>query len=132
MRWLLLTLAFAGACGTVQAREPLAAPMARTPSIMVEDRPAPKAKAANRERSVQPRANANRRAPAARPRLLAASRPSTIYETETRSLNSSIGRQLQDSQAQQSRQVDTNLFRQEIQRSTGSFLLGCTPGSLGC
>jgi hypothetical protein len=54
------------------------------------------------------------------------------YEPQTRSINSSIGSQLQQSQSEQNRQVDINLFRQEIQRGSSSPAPGCMPGSLGC
>ena len=60
------------------------------------------------------------------------SRLSNPYEAQTSSISSSIGSKLQQSQSDQSRQVNNNLFRPEIQRSTSSRPPGCVLGSLGC
>ena len=129
MRWLVLTVTVTGLCGAAQAREPLARPMEHTPSIMVGgemERPS----RANRQRAARPRASRTRRTQASRARPLVIPRPS-IYETETRSINSSISHQQQQLQIQQRQQFDNNLFRQEIQRSTSSPVGGDAPGVRG-
>jgi hypothetical protein len=130
MRRLVLATALVALCGTAQAREPLARPMERTPSIMVEDREAAPRKA------MRPRAAPAKRKTIARARSVTLPRPSAVYEADTRAINRSISESQQRLQIEQRQQVDTNLFRQEIQRSTGSAVstpsVGCTPGSLGC
>jgi hypothetical protein len=126
MRCLVVCAALLGLAGFAEAREPLARPMERTPSIMVggdEARPS----RAERRRAVQSRST---RRQATRARPVVNPRASSAYEFETGSINRSIGAQTQQLQREQSRQVDNSLFRQEIQRSSPG--LRCTPGSLGC
>ena len=131
MRWLVVIAAMLGCCGAAQAREPLARPMERTPSIMVDDRVQRPSKA-KRQQKASPQASRTRQRQVNRTRSVVVPRLSNPYEAQTRSINSSIGSQLQQSQSDQNRQVDNNLFRQEIQRSTSSPPPGCVPGSLGC
>ncbi len=103
MRWLVLTVAVTGLCGAAQAREPLARPMEHTPYIMVGGE-MEKPSRATRQKAARPRASRTRRTQASRARPLIIPRPSTIYETETRSINSSISHQQQQLQIQQRRQ----------------------------
>ena len=132
MRWFFVAVALTGFCGTAQPREALGHPPDGTPSIMVDGK-TEKPSRARRDTVARPR---TRRTQDGRIRALVLPRPSTIYETETRSINSSIGEQQQRLQTQQRQQIENNLFRQEIQRSTispvGTPSLGCTPGSLAC
>jgi hypothetical protein len=69
-------------------------------------------------------------------RAIRVPRPAAVYEADTRAINRSISEGQQRLQVEQRRQVDTNLFRQEWQRSTGSAFMppssGCVPGALGC
>jgi predicted component of type VI protein secretion system len=102
----ILAAALVGLCGTAQAREPLARPMERTPSIMVDDR------AATPRKATRPSAAQTRRR-ATRIRAVTVPRPSTVYETDSRAINRSISESQQRLQAEQRQQVDTNLFRQE-------------------
>ncbi len=135
MRWFMGMVAVLALSGSLEAREPLARPMERTPSIMVEESDRRPAKA-KRAKAVRPRADRNRPAQVTRTRPVVVPRASAVFETESRSINSAIGRQLQQTQSEQNQQVDINLFRQQIQRSTNSSIglqpLGCNPGSLRC
>ncbi|WP_046861856.1 hypothetical protein [Microvirga massiliensis] len=129
MRWLgsvILVLAF---CTVAEAREPLAKPMARTPSIMVGGETATPSRDVERRRAARPQASRTKRSQASRVRPGTIPRASTIYESNTGAINRSIGQQQQQLQFEQRQQIDTNLFRQEIQRSP---TLGCGPGSLRC
>jgi hypothetical protein len=129
MRWLILAAALVACCDAAKAREPLARPMERTPSIMIDDRDAAPRRAARPSA-----AQAGRKAP--RMRAIRVPRPAAVYEADTRAINRSISEGQQRLQVEQRRQVDTNLFRQEWQRSTGSAFTtpssGCVPGALGC
>ena len=135
MRWVALTAALFGFWGVAEAREPLARPMERTPSIMVGGEKVAPSKTVKRRQGARSQASRVSRTRSSGVRSVV-TRPSSIYETETGSINRSIGQQQQRLQAEQRQQVDNNLFRQEIQRSTnfpiGTPSLGCTPGSLGC
>jgi hypothetical protein len=95
---------------------------------MVDDR-VNKPSTVKRQKTARPHATRARRT-ATRPLVLP--RPSAIYEAQTGSINRSLGQQLQERQAEQNRQVDINLFRQEIRRGVDSPALGCSPGSLRC
>ena len=130
MRWLFVTVAVTGLCGAAQAREPLARPMERTPSIMVggELDESPKLK---RQKAPGPKVSRTRAPRITRTRPLVIPQPSASSEAETRSINRSLSQQLQEQQLQQRQQSDVNLFRQEIRRNAISPL-GCTPGSLSC
>ena len=75
MRWLVLTVAVTGLCGAAQAREPLARPMERTPSIMVGgeiDEP-PKLK---RQKALRPKMSRTRTPRVTRTRPLVIPQPS--------------------------------------------------------
>jgi hypothetical protein len=130
MRWLVLTVAVTGLCGAAQAREPLARPMERTPSIMVggEIEKSPKLK---QQKAPRPKVSRTRTPRVTRTRPLVIPQPSASYEDETRSINRSMSQQLQEQQLQQRQQSDINLLRQELRRNAISPL-GCTPGSLSC
>jgi len=131
MRWVLITAAVAGLSAAAEAREPLARPMERTPSIMVGGDERPKApRAEKRRQAVQPQSRRSPRAQVSRTRPVTVPRASAVYEAETGSLNRSISQQQQQLQLEQRRQIDNNLFRQEIQRSTPSAI--CAPGQFGC
>lgn len=131
MRRLVVTATLLGFCAVAQAHEPVARPVERSPSIMVDDE-ADKPPAVKRRKTTRPRASRAGRTAPTRARRLVVPRLSPIYEGQTRTINGSIGRQLQESQSEQNRQVDINLLRQEIQRGIDSPPLGCTPGSLRC
>lgn len=138
MHWLAPMIILLGLCGLAQAREPLARPMERTPSIMVGGEEAQPSKTIKRRQVKRP--------PASRARATRGSRTSTsvprasaVYEAQTRSVNRSINRQQQELQLEQRRQIENNLFRQEIQRSINSPIggvgkrsPGCSPGLIGC
>jgi hypothetical protein len=129
MRWLgsvILVLAF---CASAEAREPLAKPMARTPSIMVGGETATPSRDVKRRRAARPQASRTKRSQASGVRRGTIPRASTTYESNTGAINRSIGQQQQQLQFEQRQQIDTNLFRQEIQRSP---TLSCGPGSLRC
>lgn len=137
MRWLILTAALLTTAplmsgGPLEAREtrsraPLARPMEETPSIMVggdEARPKP-----TRQRE-STRSRTTRRA-ASRVRPILVPRASGQYESETRAINRSLSEQSQILQLQQRQQIDNNLFRQDLQRSTTPSSI-CVPGQIGC
>ncbi len=136
MRWVALTAALIGFCGIAEAREPLARPMERTPSIMVGGEKVTPSRAVKRRPTARSQAGRAARTRSSRVRSTVTPRAGSIYEAETGSINRSIGQEQQRLQLEQRQQVDNNLFRQEIQRSTSSPIgtprLGCTPGSLGC
>jgi hypothetical protein len=92
MRWLVVIAAILGCCGAAQAREPLARPMERTPSIMVDDRVQRPSKA-KRQQKASPQASRTRQRQVNRTRSVVVPRLSNPYEAQTRSINSSIGSQ---------------------------------------
>lgn len=136
MRWVTLTAALIGLCGVAEAREPLARPMERTPSIMAGGDKAAPSRTVKRRPGARSQASRAPRKRSSGVRSTVIPRASSIYEAETGSINRSISQQQQRMQSEQRQQVDNNLFRQEIQRSVnppaGLPSLGCTPGSLGC
>ena len=138
MRWLILTAALLTTAplmsgGPLEAREtrsraPLARPMEETPSIMVggdEARPKP-----TRQRE-STRSRTTRRAAASRARPILVPRAGGQYEADTRVINRSLSEQSQIQQLQQRQQIENNLFRQELQRSTAPSSI-CAPGQIGC
>jgi hypothetical protein len=129
MRWLGSAVLVLALCAAAEAKEPLAKPMARTPSIMVGGETATPSRDVKRRRAARPQTSRTSRSRAAHVRRGTVPRASSIYESNTGVINRSIGQQQQQLQFEQRQQVDTNLFRQEIQRSP---MLGCGPGSLRC
>lgn len=130
MRWLVLSTAVIGLAAAAEAREPLARPMERTPSIMVGGETAKKVTPAQKRQAAKRQPSRTTRAQASRTRPVILPRGSAVYEAETGALNRSISQQQRQLQSEQRQQIDNSLFRQEIQRSSPS--IGCTPGSLGC
>lgn len=136
MRWLILIVTILGFCGVAQAREPLARPMKRTPSIIVGGEAATPSRTEKRRHARKPHPTRMRRTQAARVRSVPALSSNSVYLGSTRSIDNSIRQQQQLLQLQQQRQVDHNLLRLEIQRrntlSVRSPFLGCSRGSFRC
>jgi hypothetical protein len=131
MRWFLLIAALLGLTGTAVAREPLARPMERTPSIMTGGDETPRvSRTVKRHQATRQQNRRSARAQASRARSVAVPRASAVYEAQTGSINRSISQQQQLQQLEQRRQVDNNLLRQDILRSTPSRV--CAPGQIGC
>ena len=131
MRRLVSAAWLLGFCAATQVHGSQARPVERTPSIMVGDSLAGPRRV-TRHKTTRPQATRTRRTAVTRARPPVLPRPVPLNEAPSRAINNSIERQLQESQSQQNRQLDINLFRQEIQRNTTLPALGCTPGSLGC
>ena len=136
MRWLILMVTILGLCGVVQAREPLARPMKRTPAIMVGGETAAPPRTVKLRHATKPHLTQAKRTQAGRIRSVPVRNANSIYDVSTRSINNSIRQQQQLLQLQQQRQVDHNLLRLEIQRrnnlSVRSPFLGCSRGSFRC
>jgi hypothetical protein len=135
MRWLIVSAAVLSFWGPAVAREPLARPMERTPSIMVGGEMAKPARTLQKK-ATKARARRTGRAPASRvARPIIVPRLSAIYETEVRSINRGIMLQQQQLQYEQRQQIELNLLRQEILRSRAFPLLippfGCSPRCWG-
>ncbi len=136
MRWLILMVTILGLCGVAQAREPLARPVKRTPSIMVGGEAAAPPRTVKRRHATKPHPARTRRSQAARIRSVPVRSSNSVYVGSTRSINNSLRLQQQLLQLQQQQQVDHNLLRLELQRRNnwfvGSPFLGCSRGSFRC
>jgi hypothetical protein len=136
MRWLILMVTILGFCGAAQAREPLARPMKRTPSIMVGGGAAAPPRIVKRRHASKLHPTRTRRTQAARVRSVPVQSTNSVYEGSTRSIDSSNRQQQQLLQLQQRQQVDNNLLRLAIQRrnnlSVRTPSLGCLPGLFRC
>ena len=130
MRWLALAAILLGLGSPAGAREPLARPMERTPSIMTGGETIARSASPQRRKALRPGAVRARRIGGVRGRAGVPLRGSASAGSVARSINSSITQQQQDLQAQQRRQLEINSLRQDIQRSGPS--LRCYGGALGC
>lgn len=129
VRWVLAALLL-GFSAAAEAREPLARPMERTPSIMVGGETVARSVSPQRRKAVRRQASRTRRIGSVRSRASAPLRADSPSGVVTRSINSSISQQQQELQSRQRQQLEINSLRQDIQRSGPS--LRCFPGSLGC
>ena len=136
MRWLILMVTILGFCGVAQAREPLARPMKRIPSIMVGGEAAAPTRAVKRRHATKPHPARMRRTQAARTRTAPVPSTNSVYGGSTGSIDSSIRQEQQLLQLQQQQQVDNNLLRLQIQRRNnwfvGSPYVRCSQGSFRC
>ncbi len=136
MRWLILMVTILGLDAVAQAREPLARPMKRIPSIMVGGEATAPPRTVKRRHAVKHQPTRARRTQAARIRSVPFPSTNSIYRSSTGSIDSLIRQEQQLLQLQQQQQVDNNLLRLEIQRrnnlSVRTPSLGCSRGSFRC
>jgi hypothetical protein len=130
MHWWLAAVLALGLSSEAFARDVLARPMGRTPSIMVGGETAQRSAAPHRRNAVRRQASRTRPVRAGRSRPYVPLQAGSAAGAEVRAINDSISQQQRELQSQQRQQLEINSLRQDIQRSGPS--MRCFPGSLGC
>jgi hypothetical protein len=130
MRWWLVAVLVVGLYSEAVARDVLARPMERTPSIMVGGETAQRSAAPQHRNAVHRQASRTRAVRVGRSRPYVPLQAGSAAGAEVRAINDSISQQQRELQSQQRQQLEINSLRQDIQRSGPS--MRCFPGSLGC